>query len=280
MTKLASICAQLEKLYPLRYAGKWDNVGLLVEPSIGASNFDVKNVFLTNDLTTKVLEEAISKKSNMIISYHPPMFAKGFLRMRAGNVKESIILKCIEHKIAVYSPHTACDCSQGGVNDWLIKNLVNSKNSDKTFKPASKCDDPNADFDVTGFGRTGNFDEQISLIEIVNRVKKLSGLSQVQVSKSHTLKSIDQLEISSIGVCAGSGGSVLSKAQVDVVVTGEMSHHEILAMVERGVSVILTCHTNTERGYLPVMAEKIGSGLEDGCEFFVSEVDEDPQQLM
>ena len=73
MTKLASICAQLEKLYPLRYAGKWDNVGLLVEPSIGASNFDVKNVFLTNDLTTKVLEEAISKKSNMIISYHPPM---------------------------------------------------------------------------------------------------------------------------------------------------------------------------------------------------------------
>ena len=56
MTKLASICAQLEKLYPLRYAGKWDNVGLLVEPSIGAKNFDVKKVILTNDLTTKVFE--------------------------------------------------------------------------------------------------------------------------------------------------------------------------------------------------------------------------------
>jgi len=38
--------------------------------------------------------------------------------------------------------------------------------------------------------------------------------------------------------------------EVDLFLTGEMSHHEILAANAQGTSVILCEHSNSERGYL------------------------------
>jgi len=56
--------------------------------------------------------------------------------------------------------------------------------------------------------------------------------------------------ITSVAVCAGSGGSVLQGQTVDLLVTGEMSHHQVLDAVHQGVNVILTRHSNSERGFL------------------------------
>lgn len=97
-------------------AAGWDNVGLLVEPS---APHQVKHLLLTNDLTTPVLEEALRLKTNMILSYHPPIF-KPMKRLSQGSWKERLIVKCLENKIAVYSPHTILDSMAGGVTDWLI----------------------------------------------------------------------------------------------------------------------------------------------------------------
>jgi hypothetical protein len=58
-----------------------------------------------------------------------------------------------------------------------------------------------------------------------------------------------QIEISSIGICAGSG-SMLNGLDVDLLFTGELSHHEVLAAIEQGKCVITTFHSNTERLYL------------------------------
>lgn len=114
---LQEVVRQLGKFAPTRLAETWDNVGLLVEPS---GCHKVKRILLTNDLTQAVLEEAVGKSIEMIISYHPPIFAP-LKRLSQGNWKERIITKCIENRIAVYSPHTSYDAVKGGVNDWLIK---------------------------------------------------------------------------------------------------------------------------------------------------------------
>lgn len=106
----------MNQLAPTSLAGSWDNVGLLVEPS---PPHTVNKILLTNDLTPPVLEEAISQNSNMIISYHPPIFS-ALKRLTQRQWKEQIVVKCIENGIAVYSPHTSYDCVEGGVNDWLI----------------------------------------------------------------------------------------------------------------------------------------------------------------
>lgn len=73
MTKLSEIVGTLKKMAPLSLAESWDNVGLLVEPD-DAANSPVDCVFLTNDLTEDVLQEAEAVNANLIISYHPPVF--------------------------------------------------------------------------------------------------------------------------------------------------------------------------------------------------------------
>lgn len=83
-----------------------------------------------------------------------------------------------------------------------------------------------------------------------------------------------------VGVQAGSGGSVLKNCVgAEVWITGEMGHHEVLAAAAEGISVVLTEHTNTERGYLPLMAKHIEHGLKEKghkIQVMVSAVDADP----
>ena len=116
---LGEVVSRLGKFAPLSLAAEWDNVGLLVEPT---GPHVVKKILLTNDLTEPVLHEAVQKEANMVLSYHPPIFSP-LKRLTSQSFKERIIVKAIEHKIAVYSPHTAFDAIQGGVNDWLASGL-------------------------------------------------------------------------------------------------------------------------------------------------------------
>lgn len=116
---LNAVVAKLESFAPVSLAEQWDNVGLLVEPS---GPHKVDSILLTNDLTEKVLEEAIQNKVQMILSYHPPIFIP-LKRLTSRSFKERIIVKAIEEKIAIYSPHTAFDAVYGGVNDWLASGL-------------------------------------------------------------------------------------------------------------------------------------------------------------
>jgi putative NIF3 family GTP cyclohydrolase 1 type 2 len=116
---------RLEEYAPLKTAIEWDNVGLLVEPS---GNFLIKRVLVTNDLTAAVLDEAITRKVDLIISYHPPMVKtqppntrlKPITRLTQSNWKEVTLIKCIENRIAIYSPHTTWDSIDGGINDWIL----------------------------------------------------------------------------------------------------------------------------------------------------------------
>ena len=90
---------------------------------------------------------------------------------------------------------------------------------------------------------------------------------------------VDSL-VSSIGVCAGSGASVLAGCKADLWITGELSHHELLDAIHTGTSVILCEHSNTERGFLPVFAKKLSAMLTNQVEIFVSQVDEDPIKII
>lgn len=53
-------------------AASWDNVGLLIEPT---EPKNVSRILLTNDLTEKVMQEAVDLQTDLIVSYHPPIFA-------------------------------------------------------------------------------------------------------------------------------------------------------------------------------------------------------------
>ncbi len=109
----------------LQYYGKphtacdWDNTGLLVEPS---GKLLVKKILLTCDLTEPVFTEALAKSINLIISYHPAIsYQTPLKRLTQSNWEERSIVKCIENRIAVFSPHTTWDNKDGGINDWIMQ---------------------------------------------------------------------------------------------------------------------------------------------------------------
>ena len=79
-----------------------------------------------------------------------------------------------------------------------------------------------------------------------------------------------------VAVCPGAGGSLLRDLDhVDAVVTGEMRHHDQLALMERGVGALLAGHTETERGYLPRLAGHLSASL-PACNVVISTADRSP----
>lgn len=84
--------------------------------------------------------------------------------------------------------------------------------------------------------------------------------------------------ISTIAVCAGSGASVLRGVNADIIITGEMSHHEILDAVHTGSTVILCEHSNSERDFLKMLKPIMGSYIK--LNIIISELDSDPIQLI
>lgn len=119
LMNLGELVSALNNFASLSLAESWDNVGLLVEPS---PPHTVKTLFLTNDLTEEVMEEAVQKKADLILSYHPPIFTP-LKRVTWKTWKERLVVRALEHRIGIYSPHTAYDAVPHGVNNWLTKGL-------------------------------------------------------------------------------------------------------------------------------------------------------------
>ncbi|XP_073827994.1 NIF3-like protein 1 [Musca autumnalis] len=257
---LKDVVASLEQFAPLSYAEKWDNVGLLLEPY---NQKPVEKIILTNDLTEAVMHEAIEKKANMILSYHPPIFA-ALKRITQKDWKQRIVSMCFANAIAMYSPHTAWDATLGGVNDWLASALP--VKDIKPIQPLANCEDPNV-----GSGRV--FSTNISLEKAIKAVQNHIGLDvHVAMGVEHSAATT----IQKVAVCAGSGASLLRGVQADLYITGEMSHHEVLDANHQNVSVILCNHSNSERGFLKKFKPKLEDMLNGQCEVIVSEADEDP----
>ncbi|KAK3560103.1 hypothetical protein QTP86_033884 [Hemibagrus guttatus] len=129
-----------------------------------------------------------------------------------------------------------------------------------------------------GQGRHAVLDEPISTAAVLQRVKKHLGLPYLRLALGNQ-KTLDS-EVKSVAVCAGSGASVLQGVKADLYITGEMSHHEVLDAVSKGTSVILSEHSNSERGFLRVFKERLAARLPDSVSVIISQKDRDPLQVM
>ena len=88
------------------------------------------------------------------------------------------------------------------------------------------------------------------------------------------------VQVKTIACCAGSGSSVLRDVRADLYLTGEMSHHDVLDATSNKHHVILCEHSNTERGFLKVLAPQLSTILNDKVKVTVSETDRDPLEVV
>lgn len=108
----------LEAFAPTFYAEDFDNVGLIV----GNKNQPVCGILICHDTLEEVVNEAIQKKCNLIVSFHPILF-KGLKKMNGNTYVERVVIKAIQNNIAIYAIHTALDNALEGVNDAMCKHL-------------------------------------------------------------------------------------------------------------------------------------------------------------
>ena len=118
----------LHDLAPLAYAEDFDNVGLLV----GDKNQSITGVLVTLDTLEAVVDEAIEKGCNLIVSFHPIIF-KGLKKLTGKSYVERVVIKAIQHKISIFAVHTALDNAFQGVNS-IICDQLNLKNKHANLK--------------------------------------------------------------------------------------------------------------------------------------------------
>ncbi|WP_447637893.1 Nif3-like dinuclear metal center hexameric protein [Flavobacterium microcysteis] len=109
--KIKEVISVLETMAPLAYAEDFDNVGLLV----GNPEDQTTGILVCHDALENVIDEAISKKCNMVVCFHPILFS-GLKKITGKNYVERAVLKAIKNDIAIYAVHTALDNHQNGVN--------------------------------------------------------------------------------------------------------------------------------------------------------------------
>ena len=161
--KIKDITDCIEEIAPLNYAEGFDNVGLL----IGDYNTQLTGVLVTLDTLENVVEEAIEKKCNLIVSFHPIIFS-GLKKLNGSNYVERVVLKAIKNDIAIYAMHTALDNSFVGVNAKICdilglqnkKILIPQKNTIKkltTYVPHNNAEEVRLALFKAGAGTIGNY---------------------------------------------------------------------------------------------------------------------------
>lgn len=153
----------LERFAPLEYAEDFDNVGLLV----GNPDSEVTGILVTLDTLESVVEEAVEKKCNLIVSFHPIIFT-GLKKIVGKTYVERVVLKAIAQNISIYSTHTALDNSNLGVNAKICevlgiqspKILIPKKDTIKklvTYVPRKEAEMVRTALFEIGAGNIGNY---------------------------------------------------------------------------------------------------------------------------
>ena len=163
--KLAEITNFLENIAPLNYQEDYDNSGLIV----GNSNDEINAALVALDCTEQIVDEAIAKNCNLIITHHPIVF-KGLKKFNGKTYVERVVLKAIKNNIALYAIHTNLDhvaqgvsaeiCKRLGVQNakilapknGLLKKLV-------TFCPTAQATDLRNALFAAGAGNIGNYSD-------------------------------------------------------------------------------------------------------------------------
>ncbi|CRG87805.1 Protein NIF3 homolog [Talaromyces islandicus] len=323
-----AVVSAMRKIYPESLADKsFDNTGLLLESPFDPEQQLKNSVLLTTDLTKAVADEAIARRDSIIVAYHPIIF-RGIKSITLQDPQQKSLLRLAQEGISVYSPHTAVDAVPGGMADWLcdiVSGSVSGSSASSHNQPPQQPDSKSSysdliypqlghnainattaiphtrsaihpspppvpsGFEGAGAGRILTFTTPQPLAALIDRIGRATGNPGSLSVAIPQDASIASLNITTVGVCPGSGGGVLMKGAVlpDLLFTGELSHHEALAAIERGSVVVTLFHSNTERGYLhDVMRHKLADALKQEVQsaeepvVAVSKADRDPYGIV
>lgn len=243
----------IERAYPKGYALEWDNVGLLA----GRDDKEVRSIYIALDATDEVIDMAVLKGADMLVTHHPLIFS-GLKRIHNRDFIGNRILRLIQNDISYYAMHTNYDvCRMGRLAGGLL-GFADSEVLEVT------CENERP----MGIGEIAEFTEKMTLRECAEAVKAAFGLLNVKIYGDLEQK------IEKAAICPGSGKSVIAEAVrkgADVLITGDIGHHEGIDSLAQGLAVIDAGHYGIEHIFIEDMAQYFNGNL-SGVEIMTAPV--------
>lgn len=209
--EVKKIISLIENFAPLETQERWDNSGWQID----FKTAEVNKVLLALTVTEDVVNQAVKKGCDLIMSHHPLFF----------------IPFQLNKNIPIYSAHTNLDKAKGGTTDTLI-NVLGLPNI-RSIKQ------------VGDFLRVVELEKEISLNDFINILKDKLKLETIRVVNQKGTQSLKKLAF-----CSGSGADFIEDAEkvnADIFITGDLKYH---CSIDSGIILADAGHFESERPVL------------------------------
>ena len=220
----------LERFAPLPLQESWDNAGL----QVGLTETEVSGALLCLEVNERIVDEAIRKGCNLIVSHHPLLF-RGLKTISDLTDVQRTVMKVIENHLCVVSMHTNMDNAKGGVNYRIAEKLGLS---DVRFFAPKQVDGIEA-----GSGVTGLLPDPMAADDFVLAVKKAFGVECAMCNE------LLRRPVHRVAICGGAGDFLLDEALktgADAFITGEMHYHQYFGY-EQKIQICVIGHYQSEQ---------------------------------
>ncbi len=214
---------KLNSRIPEYLSEEWDNDGIMCSSDFSS---EVNNVLIVLDVTEEIVDYAISRNFDLIISHHPLIF-RPIGKVTEDNHVSRKIIKLISNNISVFSFHTRADKVEGGVNDILC-NIFGLSD----VKP----------FGEGGLGRIGTLPEESPLDVFSDFIKMQLGADNVKYADAYN-------PVKRVAIVGGDGKDFVLdaiKEGADTYVSGRLSYNMMEEAADMGINLVEAGHYFTE----------------------------------
>ncbi|MEH2941663.1 Nif3-like dinuclear metal center hexameric protein [Lachnospiraceae bacterium KK002] len=225
----------LQEQSPERYACHWDNVGLLV----GNPEKEVNTVYIALDATEETIAEAAEAEADLLLTHHPLIF-QGLKKVNTEDFTGRRVITLIQNDISCYAMHTNFDVKGMAQLGAERMGLTDCQVLDVTCQEEQE----------EGIGKAGLLPCTMTVAECAGKVKEAFGVELVKIFGRPDDR------VAKAAICPGSGKSVIGKAiaaGAQVLITGDIDHHDGIDSAAQGLAIIDAGHYGVEKMFISYM---------------------------
>lgn len=229
---------KLEEAFPLYYGESWDNIGLLA----GRMDKEIQKIYVALDATDQTIDRAVEAKADFLLTHHPFIFTP-LKKVQAHDFTGRRLMRLIQNDICYYALHTNFDVLVMADLAGDVLHLQNRKVLGVMYEEEDS---------KKGIGCYGNLPKPMTLEKYCHFVKKAFTLDWVKVYGP------GERIVKTGAIVPGSGKSFIKKAleaKADVLITGDIDHHEGIDALLQGLCIIDGGHYGLEYFFVSYMEQ-------------------------
>lgn len=257
--KIEEVVKALERFAPLPLQEDYDNAGL----QTGLTGAEVSGALLCLDVTEAIVDEAVRKGCNLIVSHHPLIFHK-LRRVTDEDMVQRTVRKAIKNDVTIVAMHTNMDAARGGVNYKIAEKLGLGGLS--FFGKTATADGVEG-----GEGVIGELPEGMGADALVALLKERFRVECVMCNE------LLRRPIRRVALCGGAGDFLLDEAikrGADAFITGEMHYHQYFGH-EQQIQICVIGHYQSEQ-FTPEIFRQVIAEACPGVKTCITETNTNP----